>query len=132
MSCVVCGVRVCRHVRVACLSRAAPLRRIATAIIYCVRLYLAVCCSACGVRAAFSRVAGWCSHCRRNFYDKRISQEVDGETLGEEFKGYVFRCVDVPLLRAALQTSSCGAGGGGIVVAPVVLARAPAPLRPSP
>jgi len=27
----------------------------------------------------------------RNFYDKRISQEVDGEVLGDEFKGYVFR-----------------------------------------
>jgi len=27
----------------------------------------------------------------RAFYDKRISQEVDGEILGEEFKGYVFR-----------------------------------------
>lgn len=27
----------------------------------------------------------------RNFYDKRISQEVDGEVLGDEFKGYLFR-----------------------------------------
>merc|ERR1711920_733896 len=27
----------------------------------------------------------------RAFYDKRISQEVEGENLGEEFKGYVFR-----------------------------------------
>jgi len=27
----------------------------------------------------------------RAFYDKRISQEVDGEALGEEFKGYVFK-----------------------------------------
>jgi len=27
----------------------------------------------------------------RHFYDKRISQEVDGEALGDEYKGYVFR-----------------------------------------
>lgn len=27
----------------------------------------------------------------RAFYDKRISHEVDGETLGEDFKGYKFR-----------------------------------------
>jgi ribosomal protein S6E (S10) len=27
----------------------------------------------------------------RNFYEKRISQEVDGEVLGSEFDGYVFR-----------------------------------------
>merc|ERR1712167_121669 len=27
----------------------------------------------------------------RNFYDKRISAEVDGEVLGDEFKGYLFR-----------------------------------------
>merc|ERR1719440_591765 len=27
----------------------------------------------------------------RPFYDKRISQEVEGDCLGDEFKGYVFR-----------------------------------------
>jgi small subunit ribosomal protein S6e len=27
----------------------------------------------------------------RAFYDKRISQEVEGEVLGDEFKGYIFR-----------------------------------------
>merc|ERR1712216_505777 len=27
----------------------------------------------------------------RNFYDQRISNEVDGDVLGEEFKGYIFR-----------------------------------------
>jgi small subunit ribosomal protein S6e len=27
----------------------------------------------------------------RHFYDKRMSQEVDGEHLGDDFKGYVFR-----------------------------------------
>jgi ribosomal protein S6E (S10) len=27
----------------------------------------------------------------RAFYDKRISAEVDGEHLGEEFKGYIFK-----------------------------------------
>ncbi|MCL7047480.1 hypothetical protein MKW94_002996 [Papaver nudicaule] len=29
--------------------------------------------------------------CRRAFYDKRISQEVSGDALGDEFKGYVFK-----------------------------------------
>lgn len=28
---------------------------------------------------------------RRAFYDRRISQEVEGEHLGDEFAGYVFR-----------------------------------------
>ena len=28
---------------------------------------------------------------RRNFYDKRIAQEVDGDILGAEFEGYRFR-----------------------------------------
>jgi len=27
----------------------------------------------------------------RNFYDKRIAQEVDGDVLGAEFEGYRFR-----------------------------------------
>ena len=27
----------------------------------------------------------------RPFFDKRISQEVDGAVLGDEFKGYVFK-----------------------------------------
>jgi small subunit ribosomal protein S6e len=27
----------------------------------------------------------------RNFYDQRISNEVDGDVLGDEFKGYIFR-----------------------------------------
>jgi len=27
----------------------------------------------------------------RAFYDKRMSQEVDGESLGDEFKGYIFK-----------------------------------------
>jgi small subunit ribosomal protein S6e len=27
----------------------------------------------------------------RIFYDKRISQEVDGDALGDEFKGYIFK-----------------------------------------
>jgi small subunit ribosomal protein S6e len=27
----------------------------------------------------------------RAFYDKRVSAEVDGEVLGEEFKGYIFK-----------------------------------------
>ena len=25
-------------------------------------------------------------------YDKRMGHEFDGETLGDEFKGYIFRC----------------------------------------
>lgn len=29
---------------------------------------------------------------RRIFYDKRIAQEVEADALGDEFKGYVFRC----------------------------------------
>jgi len=29
--------------------------------------------------------------CRRNFYDQRIAQEIDGEALGEEWAGYIFR-----------------------------------------
>ena len=45
---------------------------------------------------------------RRAFYDKRISQEVDGEILGEEFKGYVFRCVtDRVVLPVELVQSVC-------------------------
>jgi hypothetical protein len=28
-------------------------------------------------------------------YDKRMAQEVEGDFLGEDFKGYVFRCVRV-------------------------------------
>merc|ERR1711869_162869 len=27
----------------------------------------------------------------RNFFDKRISAEVEGDVLGDEFKGYIFR-----------------------------------------
>lgn len=30
-------------------------------------------------------------HKVRIFYEKRISQEVEGDALGDEFKGYVFR-----------------------------------------
>lgn len=29
--------------------------------------------------------------CSRAFYDKRISHEVEGDSLGDEFKGYVFK-----------------------------------------
>lgn len=29
----------------------------------------------------------------RVFMDKRISQEVEGDSLGDEFKGYIFRWV---------------------------------------
>ena len=27
----------------------------------------------------------------RHFYDKRMGQEIDGEILGEEYKGYIFK-----------------------------------------
>jgi small subunit ribosomal protein S6e len=27
------------------------------------------------------------------FYEKRMSQEIAGDFLGDEYKGYVFRCV---------------------------------------
>ena len=29
--------------------------------------------------------------CSRNFYDRRIAAEIEGDNLGDEFKGYVFR-----------------------------------------
>ena len=28
---------------------------------------------------------------RRHFYEKRMGQEIDGEVLGEQFKGYIFK-----------------------------------------
>jgi small subunit ribosomal protein S6e len=31
------------------------------------------------------------SKCRRTLYDKRVSQEVNGEDLGDEFAGYIFK-----------------------------------------
>lgn len=31
--------------------------------------------------------------CSRVFMDKRMSQEVEGDSLGDEFKGYIFRYV---------------------------------------
>ena len=27
----------------------------------------------------------------RSFYDRRMGQELDGEVLGDEYKGYIFR-----------------------------------------
>lgn len=27
----------------------------------------------------------------RMFYDKRLSQEIEGDALGEEYKGYIFK-----------------------------------------
>lgn len=27
----------------------------------------------------------------RHFYDRKMGQEIDGEVLGDEFKGYIFR-----------------------------------------
>jgi len=47
----------------------------------------------------------------RAFYDKRISHEVEGETLGDEFKGYVFRIAGgndkqgFPMLQGVLTAS---------------------------
>ena len=38
-----------------------------------------------------------------NFYEKRMSQEVDGSALGDEYAGYVFRCVP---RRAAVRLCS--------------------------
>lgn len=40
-------------------------------------------CAACWLLAACA--------CRRSFYDKRISHEVTGDCLGDDFKGYVFK-----------------------------------------
>ena len=34
---------------------------------------------------------GHCCACRREFYDKRMNQEVIGDVLGDEFKGYIFK-----------------------------------------
>ena len=31
------------------------------------------------------------SECRREFYDKRMNQEVNGDVLGDEFKGFIFK-----------------------------------------
>ena len=28
---------------------------------------------------------------RRHFYDRRMGQEIDGEVLGDEYKGYIFK-----------------------------------------
>ncbi len=33
----------------------------------------------------------WLGVCRREFYDKRMNQEVIGDVLGDEFKGYIFK-----------------------------------------
>ena len=34
----------------------------------------------------------WFSHTfSRHFYDRRMGQEVDGDVLGDEYKGYIFR-----------------------------------------
>jgi hypothetical protein len=41
-----------------------------------------------------------------HFYEKRMAQEVEGDFLGEEFKGYVFRCV----ARLAEATENLSAG----------------------
>ena len=30
-------------------------------------------------------------HHRRNFYDQRIAAEIDGDAMGEDFAGYIFR-----------------------------------------
>lgn len=49
----------------------------------------------------------------RPFYDKRISAEVDGEVLGEEFKGYVFKIAGGHDKQgfAMKQVRSCSSGG---------------------
>lgn len=46
---------------------------------------------------------------RRTLYEKRISQEVNGEDLGEEFAGYVSCFIGVPVVVAVhpLITSIC-------------------------
>lgn len=40
-------------------------------------------------------------------YDKRMGHEIDGETLGEEFKGYIFRCETARCLCAAHVHRRC-------------------------
>lgn len=29
--------------------------------------------------------------CRRPFFDRRMGQEIEGEVMGEDYKGYVFK-----------------------------------------
>ena len=36
-------------------------------------------------------IKSWHSLCSRPFYDRRMGQEIDGEVMGEQFKGYIFR-----------------------------------------
>jgi len=39
----------------------------------------------------YRRISMCVELCRREFYDKRMNQEVIGDVLGDEFKGYIFK-----------------------------------------
>jgi len=65
----------------------------------CAAVCIDVCLPACSASALWCRALGCpiaacvnnCYHHSRALYDRRISAEVEGELLGDEFKGYVFR-----------------------------------------
>ena len=44
-----------------------------------------------GILTCVNAHRGWAGECRREFYDKRMNQEVIGDVLGDEFKGYIFK-----------------------------------------
>ena len=44
-----------------------------------------------GILTRVNAHRGWAGECRREFYDKRMNQEVIGDVLGDEFKGYIFK-----------------------------------------
>ncbi|KAB5557077.1 hypothetical protein DKX38_007986 [Salix brachista] len=52
----------------------------------CLCFVITICNSNSGLLSIFTSCL-----CSRAFFDKRISQEVSGDALGEEFKGYVFK-----------------------------------------
>ena len=44
-----------------------------------------------GILTCVNAHRGWAGERRREFYDKRMNQEVIGDVLGDEFKGYIFK-----------------------------------------
>ena len=61
------------------------------------------------------------------FYDKRMSQEIAGDFIGEEYKGYVFRCVRCAVRRADPPYAHTE-GGGVTASAPLAPRRSPLSL----
>lgn len=52
---------------------------------------------------------------RRAFYDQRMSAEVEGEKLGDEYKGYVFKITGGNDKEGANQIVHCSSAGGARV-----------------